>query len=296
MSTVKALGYLAVRGPLAEWATFGPEVLGAQVAPSPEGEVRLRTDEKVHRIIIEDGPAAGPSSLVALGLEIVSDEALTGLVATLTDNGIEATEDPGLAARRGVDRVVRFADSDGNGIEAYVGLPDADSPFVSPTGTTFVAGPLGVGHVFLFPRGTASAAAEFYEKVLGFLLTDTISLASLGVPEEDAVFLHCNPRHHTVAVGTIPGPPPGLGHLMLEVADVSQVGKAMDRVRAKDEHVNITLGEHSNDLMLSFYVATPSGFDIEYGCNGVLIDDATWKPGHHELLSNWGHHFQGAQA
>ena len=28
--------------------------------------------------------------------------------------------------------------------------------------------------------------------------------------------------------------------------------------------------------MVSFYVRTPGGFDIEYGTDGQLVDDATW--------------------
>ncbi|MFD0567797.1 hypothetical protein ACFQ2M_41870 [Kitasatospora saccharophila] len=33
---------------------------------------------------------------------------------------------------------------------------------------------------------------------------------------------------------------------------------------------------HPNDHMFSFYVRTPSGFSVEYGWGGLLIDDATW--------------------
>ena len=39
----------------------------------------------------------------------------------------------------------------------------------------------------------------------------------------------------------------------------------------------MTLGRHTNDLMTSFYVRTPSGFEIEYGTGGLVVDDDTWQ-------------------
>jgi hypothetical protein len=41
--------------------------------------------------------------------------------------------------------------------------------------------------------------------------------------------------------------------------------------------------------MTSFYVRTPSGFEIEYGTGGRLIDDATWTIGAYDAQSLWGH-------
>ncbi len=29
-----------------------------------------------------------------------------------------------------------------------------------------------------------------------------------------------------------------------------------------------------NDQMVSFYVKSPGGFDVEYGCEGLTVDDA----------------------
>jgi hypothetical protein len=49
------------------------------------------------------------------------------------------------------------------------------------------------------------------------------------------------------------------------------------------------LGRHSNDRMVSFYAQTPSGFDVEYGWGGRLIDDATWTVTEIEHGTLWGH-------
>ena len=41
--------------------------------------------------------------------------------------------------------------------------------------------------------------------------------------------------------------------------------------------------------MVSFYVKTPAGFDIEYGWGGIAVDDATWRVGQYDRPSIWGH-------
>ena len=51
----------------------------------------------------------------------------------------------------------------------------------------------------------------------------------------------------------------------------------------------MSLGRHTNDLMTSFYVRTPSGFEIEYGTGGRLVDDETWEIGQYDTQSMWGH-------
>jgi 3,4-dihydroxy-9,10-secoandrosta-1,3,5(10)-triene-9,17-dione 4,5-dioxygenase len=60
--------------------------------------------------------------------------------------------------------------------------------------------------------------------------------------------------------------------------------------------VSGTLGRHANDLMVSFYVRTPGGFDIEYGTDGRLVDDATWISRETTAVSLWGHRFAGPAA
>jgi hypothetical protein len=43
--------------------------------------------------------------------------------------------------------------------------------------------------------------------------------------------------------------------------------------------------------MVSFYVRTPGGFDIEYGTDGRLVEDATWISREITAVSLWGHSF-----
>ncbi|MDT7555864.1 MAG: hypothetical protein QOI68_334 [Pseudonocardiales bacterium] len=285
MTGIRALGYIVFRGPVEEWASFGAGLLGAQVARHETDEVRLRTDERAWRIAIEAGDAAGPASLLALGFEVESSAALSELAESLTAQGVGVRTDDELARHRQVRRLIVFADSDGHQLEAYYGQEIDHNPFVSPRGVEFVTGDLGVGHAFLF-SDAATKAVDFYTERLGFRLSDTIDL---GVAE--GIFMHCNPRHHSVAVASIPGLPLGIGHLMLEVRSLEAVGRALDIANDRGDEIQISMGQHTNDRMTSFYVTTPSGFQIEYGWNGLLIDDTDWIVGHHLAPSTWGHKF-----
>ena len=81
---------------------------------------------------------------------------------------------------------------------------------------------------------------------------------------------------------------PGVDHFMLEVDNLDVVGRALDQVTKLGVPVTVTLGKHSNDHMTSFYIRTPSGFDLEYGYGGRLVDDS-WIPTWFRSPSIWGH-------
>ncbi|MGB1060798.1 MAG: hypothetical protein ACPGZU_11750, partial [Ketobacter sp.] len=53
-----------------------------------------------------------------------------------------------------------------------------------------------------------------------------------------------------------------------------------------------TLGRHANDHMVSFYMATPSGFMLEYGAEGRTVADwSRYSPFQSTVNSFWGHDF-----
>lgn len=78
---------------------------------------------------------------------------------------------------------------------------------------------------------------------------------------------------------------------MIEVASLDDVGRAMDRCTRRGGKLAASLGLDANDHMVSFYVRTPSGFDIEYGTDGLLVDDASWVSRQTTAISTWGHVF-----
>jgi 3,4-dihydroxy-9,10-secoandrosta-1,3,5(10)-triene-9,17-dione 4,5-dioxygenase len=50
-----------------------------------------------------------------------------------------------------------------------------------------------------------------------------------------------------------------------------------------------------NDEMVSFYVRSPGGFDVELGTEGLTVDDARWVARESTAVSYWGHDFGGGQ-
>jgi 3,4-dihydroxy-9,10-secoandrosta-1,3,5(10)-triene-9,17-dione 4,5-dioxygenase len=155
---------------------------------------------------------------------------------------------------------------------------------------------MGMGHVVLPVPPGSSAAFDFYTEVLGFRLRDSMRMpaeffgGAAGDPPVWFRFLGCNARHHSLALAPLPAEA-GLVHLMIETASLDDVGQALDRCARRGAPVSGTLGRHANDLMVSFYVRTPGGFDIEYGTDGRLVDDATWISRETTAVSLWGHNF-----
>ena len=77
---------------------------------------------------------------------------------------------------------------------------------------------------------------------------------------------------------------------MMECNSLDDVGSARDLCRQRGAPVAIDLGRHMNDHVVSFYMANPSGFALEYGWDGRLIDDATWQVEHYTSADSlWGH-------
>lgn len=113
----------------------------------------------------------------------------------------------------------------------------------------------------------------FDRNVLGFRLSDYITRPL------QAVGMHVNPRHHSLAlIEGKPGDHP-FHHVMVEYNHLDDVGRLYDMALQREGLIRTTLGRHSNDHMLSFYSQTPGGFLIETGWGGRLIpDSAEWKP------------------
>jgi extradiol dioxygenase len=281
---IESLSYIGFTSPNAEqWRTFGPNLLGFELgADAPDGGVRLRLDDAAWRIAVHPGDT---DDLAYLGWSVSGPAALAGAIAKLEAAGVEVhRNNDDLRVERCVAEVVWFLDPVGWRHELSWGQamrPASFRPGRAMSG--FVTGTAGLGHVVMFAPDPA-LTEDFYVNVLGMRLSDQIYMGPIILR-----FFHCNPRHHTMALVNIPGMV-GFHHLMVEVASMDDVGTALDAVKAAGCAISMDLGRHTNDQMTSFYVRTPSGFDIEYGWGGLLVDDATWQSNTYDSNSIWGHH------
>jgi 3,4-dihydroxy-9,10-secoandrosta-1,3,5(10)-triene-9,17-dione 4,5-dioxygenase len=295
MSGIRSLGYLRIEATdPGAWREFGTKILGMTEGRGPEpGAVYLRMDEFPARFVVVPGDA---DRLLASGWEVASEADLAAVGLSLETAGIPvkpATPDE-LALRR-VAGMITFDDPSGHRLEVFWGAALDNRPAFCPYGVRFVTGRYGMGHVVI-PAADDAASMEFYVGVLGFRLRDTMAMAPelfgrpAGGPPATMRFLGCNPRHHSLALAPMTSPS-GVIHVMIEVASLDDVGRAIDRCARRGGKLSASLGRHANDQMVSFYLQTPGGFDIEYGTDGLLVDDATWISRFTTAISEWGHVF-----
>ncbi len=284
MGRISELGYVVAEvADLAAWRRFAVDIVGLAAVDGP-GDLCLGMDDRGPRLILREGPR---DDVMTVGWAVRDAAALAELAAGLQAAGVPTTSGgPSAGAELGAASVLSFRDPARVPVELAVGLPRHNAPETPLAAAGFVAGDLGLGHVVLRSRDRA-VSERFYMENLGFRLSDRIVCTYYG-HDVDLVFLHCNPRHHSLAIG---GPlPKRVHHLMVELRSLDDVGAAYDRAVAARVPLMNTLGRHPNDRMVSFYAITPSGFQVEVGWGGREVDDATWEPDSYDRISDWGHH------
>jgi 3,4-dihydroxy-9,10-secoandrosta-1,3,5(10)-triene-9,17-dione 4,5-dioxygenase len=296
---IRSLGYLRIEATdMAKWREFGLKVLGMVEGKGANPEaLYLRMDEFPARLVIFPGER---DRLAQAGWEVANAGELDDVRRRLEAAAVAYKEgsDADLADRR-VDGLIRFDDPSGNTLEVFHGVALEHRRVASPYGHSFVTGEQGLGHVVLSTHDD-EAALRFYRDVLGFRLRDSMRLPPqmVGRPADGPPawlrFFGCNPRHHSLAFLPMPTPS-GIVHLMIEVANSDDVGLALDRARRRKVAMSATLGRHVNDLMLSFYMKTPGGFDVEFGTEGRQVDDEKWIARESTAVSLWGHDFSVGQ-
>ena len=291
---IKSMGYARVASTdLEAWKLFAGKVLGLADSRGPAGDhLYYRIDEVSARLVVFPSDV---DRLECVGWELADHDALQAAREHLIKAGVEFSEGtPEELAERRVQEMIRFADPWDNVFELFHGITYEARPLVTPYDNKFVTGEQGMGHVVI-PVGDDEGALEFYRDTLGFRLRDSMSMPGEFVGKEPGSkawlrFLGCNPRHHSLAFLPMPNPSRCV-HIMLEVAKLDDVGRALERVRKHQVPLSATLGRHMYDQMVSFYVKSPGGFDIEYGTEGLTVDDEKWVARESTAVSYWGHDF-----
>jgi 2,3-dihydroxybiphenyl 1,2-dioxygenase len=293
MRSVSTLGYMVLGvADLVAWEAFAVNVMGLQAGARVRGEsLGLRMDDYEQRILLLKNDL---DDFLAAGWEFESDAALEAFVDQVRAKGVEVVEaDKELAARRRVARLFVCEDPDGIQHEFYCAAWRAhtrDAFRSSVLRGAFSTGRLGVGHFVTVPKQSAKALA-FCEDILGLKLSDTIGGDAAPGVNLDVTFFHARAgRHHSLAVAEVPFPvKKRIHHIMVECTDPNDVGLAYDRCKQADVPILMELGHHPNDQMFSFYMISPSGFAIEFGAGGIVVDDDTWEVKRYTDLSDWGH-------
>jgi 3,4-dihydroxy-9,10-secoandrosta-1,3,5(10)-triene-9,17-dione 4,5-dioxygenase len=292
---IKSLGYITVQtNDTDRWRAFAFDVLGFAEGTGPDDSaLYLRMDERSARIVVVPGDT---DEVVTVGWEVRDHPALVRVQEALESAGV-GVKPLSLqeADARRVEEAITFCDPTGTTIEVFHGAVLDHSPVVTPFGARFVTGDQGLGHVVL-PATDPNAAFSFYTEVLGF-----VSRGGFRMPAPPQYgpmrvrFLGVNERHHSLAIcPSAHGGAPGLIHVMVEVDSLDAVGQALDRVIREGFAVSSTLGRHTNDKMVSFYVRAPGGWDIEFGTDGLRVDEKYYTAEEITADSYWGHDWAGA--
>lgn len=259
--------------------------------PTSQGAQTWRDDEKTQRVLLTQGAS---NDATCIGFEATSRESYDKVVSQLRNIGL--TPVSGTEAEnqeRRVDQMIRVTAPWGVEVEVVLGLANAAIPFASaafPNG--FVTKDQGFGH-FVFVVGDAQtyeSSIKFATEGLGLKLSDYLKLP-MGPIEMNVSFLHCNARHHSLAIAYLPMPHVAkkLHHINFEVSKVVEVGAAYERALANGTPLANMLGQHENDGMVSFYSVSPDGWQVEVGATGRQINDDWNDVREYDRISVWGH-------
>ena len=290
---VRSLGYVRIgTEDTASWQRFAGEFLGLmEVRGDRSDALYYRMDDYPPRLVVS--PAA-QNAVEAIGFEVQDGRELAELSAAIESVGTKVVPLDAVECReRRVTEGVRFDDPAGNPVELFWGVALSHVKVSTPLVSGFVTGNQGMGHVVV-TVADGPAAFEFYTSVLGFRPRNTLRMSAAPGPDgspqfETLWFLGCNSRHHTL--GILPMAGPGrLVHFMVEAATLDDVGSAWDRAERLSVPVMQTLGRHTNDKMVSFYVISPGGFAVEFGFDGLRVLEEVPV---YEITEGafWGHKF-----
>ena len=278
---INALGYIGIRSDKEDdWSDFAGKLLGMQKIDQAGKSMAFRMDDLKQRLIISDEPG---ETLAFIGWEVDVAGDLNKYGARLEKAGYPVKfGDRNLAARRFVEDLIFFYDPDGNRVELFFNPMKSDSPFLPGRPISgFKTGPQGMGHAVLHVK-QIEKLLPFYQDILDFKLSD------YGLTPYPLYFFHVNGRHHSFAM--VGSGNMGFHHFMVEYTNLDDVGQGYDLAQLQEDKIAYTLGRHTNDYMTSFYANTPSGFFVESGWGGRVIDPVTWEPNETSVgPSFWGH-------
>ncbi|MBK6491098.1 MAG: VOC family protein [Sphingomonadales bacterium] len=283
------LGYLLIESErLDQWEVFARDGLGLHADRLSSDLLALRLDDRERRIMVRRGSA---EDVVALGWETDDPAALEQMHAHLTANGISPTSGTAREAQlRGVEGFCGFEGHKGLRFEFFSNAKRTNAALDGKV-SGFVTGTGGLGHVALFTR-KPEALTEDMQRLLGARLSDRITDRIMGL-EMEFTFLHLNERHHSLAIAATAGLRLNpirtrAQHLMLEAETLEDVGDAYLRCKQLGFQIAMGMGQHPNDLGLSFYVVSPSGFEVELGHEPRKIGPE-WEVRDYRGISKWGH-------
>jgi catechol 2,3-dioxygenase-like lactoylglutathione lyase family enzyme len=256
---------------------------GLKLAEREKDEAFLVSKIGVLTIALKKGDQARCSKL---SFEVAPNSDFGELSRELAKDGIKSEQRNDSAP--GIGSVLTFLDNKGTTIELF-----KDWTFLGRHEQVLGAGPLKLGHV-AFAVPDPKATAEFYERVMGFRVSDWIG--------DFFVFMRCNTDHHSV--NFIRGKSAKLHHMAFELQDFSHLHRSCELLGQKKipiiwgplrhgpGHNVATYHRDHDDHVIEFFCELDQMFDEELGYfeprpwhQDQPQRPKVWTPGH---TSVWG--------
>ncbi len=249
---------LAVPDLQAERAFFGT-IWGLTEVTDEAGKVYFAAEGVSHPyvIVLREDPERKTD---LIGFSAGSEADVDALFEQVKAAGAQIISEPAALEGPAGGYGFRFFDLDGRALQIAAGQAQRESRALDRG----EAIPIGISHV-VFHSPDHRALAEFYQKVLGFRLSDWIG--------EFMVFLRCNKAHHRVAI--LPGPP-ALNHIAFDVSSVDEMMRGLARMHESGVELSWGPGRHTAGNNTFSYFVTPNGNTVEYTSDLEEVDEESW--------------------
>ena len=285
-----SMGYAVIESSrLGRWQTLLQDGIGLHLQHADNQLLAFRMDQHQRRIIVKHGPA---EDFAAIGWQLRGQETLDIVLQRLKSRNIAIHESSNTeAAERGVKRFWRVVGPKRLAIELFVEPLVTEDP-LNMLSEGFITGDAGMGHLAITSR-RGKDMRRFWQEIFDARQSDTIVEQLAGVTV-DIEFFRVNPRHHSIAIAQVRGLAldpirTKAQHMNLLTTSVGGLTDAFVRCRQLGFEMAHEIGEHPNDREQSFYVLTPSGFELELGWNALEVNEASWQVVTYQGISLWGH-------
>ena len=240
-------------GLISETSDSGLAFLAAEGSPE-QYVVRLRQSPDKRIDLISFG-AATPADVDTLAQQVAAD-------------GVTLVSEPGTLQTPGGGYGFRFFDNEGRTVEVSADVAVRQHRKIEEGESI----PVRLSHVVINSADPDSTRA-FYEKHLGFALSDTLMHPRMG---EMMWFMRVNAWHHSMAIAR--GPHPSLHHASFEMRGIDEYMRGTGRLLRAGVEKIWGPGRHLAGNNTFSYFLDPHGNTVAYTTELDVIDEDTWHP------------------
>ncbi len=204
--------------------------------------------------------------LISFGAATPAD--VDTLAQQVADAGVTLVSEPGTLQTPGGGYGFRFFDNEGRTVEVSADVAVRQHRKIEEGESI----PVRLSHVVINSADPDSTRA-FYEKHLGFALSDTLMHPRMG---EMMWFMRVNAWHHSMAIAR--GPHPSLHHASFEMRGIDEYMRGTGRLLRAGVEKIWGPGRHLAGNNTFSYFLDPHGNTVEYTTELDLIDEDSWHP------------------